>query len=48
MWLAPRDPGSVGGRPVPIQRVWDPSDSPGLKEEVRDLGRDPQVRDMRS
>ena len=41
-------PGSVGGRPVPIQRVWDPSDSPGLKEKVRDLGRDPRVRDPRS
>ena len=41
-------PGSVGGRPVPIQRVWDPSDSPGLKEKVRDLGRDLQVRDLRS
>ena len=26
-------PGSVGGRPVPIQRVWDPSVSQGLKEE---------------
>ena len=41
-------PGVRGREANPDSEVWDPLDSLGLREEVRDLGRDIQVRDLRS